>query len=110
MPTKRVSVGTSEVSLVEPNDLRSAIIVANPDASAILYLSDESGKGTNGIPLQPKTTILLSRSEGVQVEKSFYMISDTASKYAHIMEFFQTREEQLPPPTEGAKRDPPMSW
>lgn len=93
---------------MEPNNLRSAIIVANPDASAILYFSDESGKGTSGIPLQPKTAFMLSRSEGVQTEKKLYVISDTASKYAHVMEFFQTREEQLPPPTDGVKPDPPM--
>lgn len=108
LPTSKVSVGTTEVILVEPNDLRSAFIVTNPDSSAILYISDESGKGTIGIPLFPKTTLLLSRCEGVQVEKQFYIISDTAAKEAHVMTFYQTREEQLPPPTEGVKADPPM--
>ena len=93
---------------MEPNDLRSAFIVTNPDSSAILYISDESGKGTIGIPLFPKTTLMFSRCEGVQVERQFYIISDTVSMYAHLMTFYQTREEQLPPPTEGAKVDPPM--
>ena len=109
MPTKRVDVGLAEVILVEASKGRTAILVANPDATAVLYVSDEKGKGLLGLPVFPQSYIMLSYSEGVETQGIFYIISDTASKYAHVMEFYIIYAAWKPPEPEPPIQDPVMT-
>lgn len=109
MPTKVVDVGTSVVELVEANDARTALLLANPDNSAVLYISDEAELTVNnGFPLFPQAYILLCLGELVDVRKKLYVISSKASKTCRVMEYFLPR--QIIPPTPLARADPPATW
>ena len=111
MPTKAVSVGTTAVVLVEESRNRTAILLANPDTAAILYISDEADKCTTGlgIPLYPETYIMLSIYEGINTEAKWWVISDTAGKSCRVGEFYAPPPQQIVPPS-NAKRDPPITW
>lgn len=84
---------------MEPNDQRAALLLANPDATAILYISDEQGvTTTKGFPIFPKTYIQLDLSEGWDVRKKFYVICDIAGKTIRVMEGLLFRPPTPPGP------------
>lgn len=107
---KAVSVGTSKVGLVEQNADRTALLLANPDATAILYIGDEEKLSTsNGFPLFPQTYIMLGIGEGVDVRKKLWVIADTAGKNCRVLEYF-LRVAALPPVGKPGFTDPRFSW
>jgi len=113
LPTKAVSVGTSAVVLVEESRNRTAIIIANPDTAAILYISDESDKcsTSQGMPIFPGTYIMLSAFEGVNTEAKWWVISDTAGKTARVIELYGRSPQEIVPPSQGVRQgDPETSW
>jgi len=113
LPTKAVSVGTSAVVLVEESRNRTAIIIANPDTAAILYISDESDKcsTSQGMPIFPQTYIMLSAFEGVNTEAKWWVISDTAGKTARVIELYGKSPQEIVPPSQGVRAgDPESSW
>lgn len=109
MPTKRIAVSTTEVKALGYDEGRTSIILANPDTSAIIYVSDEQGKGLNGIPVFPESYIAMGWNEGVDTRQKMYAISDTASKYLHIR---TDSVDYTKPPNNGnngwPNNDPPM--
>ena len=113
MATKRVTAGTAKATLVERNEARSAILIHNAHATAIIYVSDEGDVSANdGFPIQPKTTLLLSYNEGIEVEKKMVVISDTATTYVHVWEWFKRiplyGEPEKPDVQEPGTGDPRM--
>ena len=112
MATKRVTAGTAKVTLVERNEARSAILICNAHASAIIYVSDEGDASTESFPIFPKTTLLLSYDEGVEVEKKMVVISDTATTYVHVWEWFKRvplyGQPEKPDVQEPEAKDPGM--
>ena len=113
MATKRVTAGTTKVTLVERNEARSALLISNAHASAIIYVSDEGDvSASDGFPIFPKTTLLLSYNEGVEVEKKIVVISDTATTYVHVWEWFKRvplyGEPEKPDVQEPGAADPGM--
>ena len=95
MPVKTVSVTTSEQVLVEANEKRTVLAIANADADHICYISDEQGGGTNGFPLFTKSYLSLDRREGFEPEKKYYITgADTLT--AHVLEQFQKFKEPEP--------------
>jgi len=113
LPTKAVSVGTSAVALLEESRNRTAIIIANPDTAAILYISDEKDQcsTTQGMPIFPQTYIMLSVFEGVNTEAKWWVISDTLAKNARVIELYGKSPQEIVPPSQGVKPgDPETSW
>jgi hypothetical protein len=111
MATKRVTVGTTKVTLVERNEARSALLICNAHSTAIIYVSDEGDVSTESFPIFPKTTMLLSFNEGIEVEKKILVISDTATTYVHIWECFKRVKEipeEKPDVQEPGAKDPSM--
>lgn len=112
MPTEQISVGTSQVTLLKRNEARSAVLICNTHVSAIVYVSDSgSVSTTDGFPIFPKTTILLSFNEGVEVENKIVAISDTATTPVAVWEHFKRKKEELPDKPdvqEPGARDPGM--
>ena len=113
MATKRVTAGTAKVTLVERNEARSAILICNAHATAIIYVSDEGDvSASDGFPIFPKCTLLLSYDEGVEVEKKLVVISDTATTYVHVWEWFKRvplyGEPEKPDVQEPGAADPGM--
>ena len=88
MPTKQVTVGTSSTTIVNSDTNRRALAIHNSDASAVLYVSDEGTVSTVlGFHIQPKTSLLLSEIEGVDITKKWVGIS-TASITVGVLEGF----------------------
>ena len=113
MGTKQVTVGTSKGTLVNREETRSAILICNSHPSAILYISDEGDISlTSGYMIFPKTALLLSYNEGVEVEKKFLAISDTATTIVGIWEWFKrvkVKPEEKPDIQEpDVAKDPSM--
>ncbi len=98
LPVKKLNTGTTESILVEANDLRSVLAIANADGSNIVFISDEQGKGTDGFPIFTKSYIAIDRGEGFEPEKKYWVISEDANTPVHVMEQFQKFKE---PPKAG---------
>lgn len=97
MATKQVTVGTAQVTLLKRDEARSAILICNTHATAIAYVSDSgSVSTTDGHAIMPKTTLLLSYTEGIEVEKKIVAISDTADTIVTVWEWFKRKKEELP--------------
>ena len=97
MGTKQVTAGTAKVTLVNRENARSAILICNSHASAIIYVSDDTDvSATSGFMIFPKTTLLLSYNEGIEVEKKFLVISDTADTVVGVWEWFKRVTEPTP--------------
>lgn len=112
MATKRVTAGTTKIELVERNESRSAILICNAHSSAIVYITDEGDISlTSGYPIFSKTALLLSYNEGVEVEKKLLVISDMATTYVHVWEWFKrvkAEPEEKPDVQEPGAKDPMM--
>lgn len=110
MATKHVTVGTSKRTLIERNEARSAVLICNSHSSAIIYVTDDSDvTATSGFPIFPKTTLLMSYDEGVEVEKRLLVISDTATTYVFVWEWFKrTPELETPDLQDIPPKDPAM--
>lgn len=93
LPVKKLNTGTTESILVEANDKRTVLAIANADGSNIVFISDEQGKGTSGFPVFTKTYIALDRSEGFEPERKYWVISEDANTPVHVMEQFQKYKE-----------------
>ena len=89
MPVKRLNVGITEIVLVEANEKRSVLAIANFDGSNQVFISDEQGGGTDGFPIFTKSYISLDRGEGFEPEKKYYVISEGVDTYVHVLEQFQ---------------------
>lgn len=111
MPTKAVDAGLTVGELLEPNDARTAVILANPDSTAILYVADEKDKCTitDGIPIFPHTYIELSIYEGFNVKGKWWVICDTTSKNIRVLESFYTASPPGQNGVQPARKDPPMT-
>lgn len=122
MPTKIVTVGTSEVTLVKRNDERTGLMIFNltetkaaAAGNAVIYISDHDGVTTsNGYAIPPKGFIVLSFNEGFDPRKKYYVISSTATTYVTILEqFLRVMKKIIEEPVkedvqELAPRDPTM--
>ena len=97
MPVKKLNTGTTESILVEANDIRSVLAIANADGSNIVFISDEQGRGTDGFPVFTKSYISLDRGEGFQPEKKYWVISEDANTPVHVLEQFQKFKLGLEP-------------
>lgn len=106
MPVKKLNTGTTESILVEANDKRSVLAIANADGSNIVFISDEQGKGTDGFPIFTKSYLSLDRGEGFQPEKKYWVISEDADTPVHVLEQFQKFKE-APGPGEDLQDIPP---
>ena len=112
MATKQVTVGTTKSVLVNREETRSAILICNSHNSAIIYVSDEGDVSlTSGYMVFPKTALLLSYNEGVEVEKKLLVISDTATTIVGVWEWFKrvkAEPEEKPDVQEPGAKDPSM--
>lgn len=98
MPTKKVSVTTSESEVLEPNTYRTGWIVFNLSSTQNIYLSDQSGKAnsTSGWFLPPRTTLAVNRGDGEEPEKALRASADATSNLC-VWEFFRPAEAPAPP-------------
>jgi len=111
LTVKKLNTGTTESILVEANDKRSVLAIANADGSNIVFISDEQGKGTDGFPIFTKSYLSLDRGEGFEPEKKYWVISEDANTPVHVLEQFQKFKEKLEPGEdlqELPKKDAPM--
>ncbi len=106
LPVKKLNTGTTESILVESNDIRSVLAIANADGSNIVFISDEQGKGINGFPIFTKSYLSLDRGEGFEPEKKYWVISEDANTPVHVLEQFQKFKEK-PGPGEDIQDIPP---
>ncbi len=88
MTVKKVAVTTAEQVLVEANEKRTVLAIANADATHVCYISDEQGGETDGFPIFTKGYLSLDRGEGFEPEKKYYIIGDDTLS-AHVLEQFQ---------------------
>lgn len=89
MPTKQVTVGTSQLVLVNANPDRRALAIHNSHATQILYVSDDGSVSTGlGFHIQPTTSLLLSEIEGVDITKKWMGIASGATTIVSILEGF----------------------
>ena len=103
MPTKIVTVGTSEVTLVERNDERTGLMIFNltetkaaAAGNAVIYISDEAGvTTTNGYAIPPKGFIIIDFSEGFDPRKKYYVISSTATTFVTVFEEFLKERKKI---------------
>lgn len=96
MTVKKLAVSTTESILVEANDKRSVLCIANADDTDVVYISDEQGKGTSGFPIFTTSYISLDRGEGFEPEKKYWVIGDGDAN-VHVLEQFQKFKPGLEP-------------
>ena len=103
MPTKQISVTTTQAPLVNADSKRRALAIHNSHATAILYVSDNGTVSIgDGFHIQPKTSLLLSEIEGVDPTKKWSGVA-SAILTASILEGFYTPN---PIPQEPDIQDP----
>lgn len=99
MPIKYISLGTTEEPLLEADNKRTGLGIANNDDSAVIFVSDEQGMGVEGFPVFPKSYISLSKIEGFDVTKKLWGIADTTTTPCHIITgYVKTTPAQPPAP------------
>jgi len=81
MPSRSLSVGTTQVDLVNSLQSRVSLTIFNTHASAIVYFKEGSEvSATNGIPVYPGGSVSITELEdGELVKERFVIISDTAT-------------------------------
>ena len=111
MVTKQVTVGTAQVTLVNSDSERRALAIHNGHASNILYVSDEGSVSVvTGFHIQPKTSLLLSEIEGVDITKKWVGIASGATTVVSVLEGYYkpiptTQQPDVQDPS--SFRDPP---
>ena len=110
MPVKRLNVGITEIILVEANEKRSVLAIANFDGSNQVFVSDEQGGGTDGFPIFTKSYLSLDRGEGFEPEKKYWVISEDANTPVHILEQFQKFKEPEVPGEDIQEPGNPDPW
>lgn len=112
MPTKVLSVGTTEAEAVEYNDRRTALTIQNLHASNVVYVTDSSGQASvSGLALGTQySSITLRRSEGYEPQKQWFVYASGASTPVRILEMFgELPTEPGPPGVPGQPFvDPPI--
>lgn len=112
MPVKTIVAGTVEATLVENDNKRTALAVANAHATNTAYISDEQGKGVAGFPIFPLSYVAMSKPEGFEIDKKMFVIASGATTTIHVIEMFLKKEHPKPPPSDvqepGGIKDPPM--
>lgn len=110
LPAVSIGAGT-EVTALDADDTRTLIIFSNPDSSAIIYVSDEPGHRTDGIPVYPQNTIALSVSEGWNCAAKHYAYCAAAKSLNVSTGSMWKGPPQSGTPAPGeqpAPHDPPM--
>lgn len=88
LPTKQILVTTTAKTLVDVNDKRTALAVHNSHASEIAYVTDNSSVSTNdGFHIQPKTSLMISEIEGVNI-KTKWLIIGSGNLTVSVLEGF----------------------
>lgn len=114
MPTKVLTVGTSQTTLVDYDEKRTAIAIQNITetaaamaGNAVIYISDESGVTTGkGYAIPPKGYFVIDFSEGFDPRLKYYIISDTATTYVSVLEsFLKTKPTYIEEPPEEDVQD-----
>lgn len=110
LPTKIVTVGETEVTLVERNDERTGLMIFNltetvaaAAGDAVIYISDHEVTTDNGYAIPPKGFIVLSFDEGFDPRKKYHVISSTATTFVTVLEEFLKTKKGIP--EEEAKED-----
>lgn len=106
MPVKTVDVSTTELVLVEANDKRTVLAIANAHDTQLAYITDEQGAETDGFIIFSKAYISLDRGEGFEPEKKYWVYASGASTIVHVLEQFQKFKEK-PGPGEDIQDIPP---
>lgn len=92
MPTKQLAVTTTPQTLVDVNDKRTALAVHNSSATAIAYVSDNSSVSTNdGFHIQPKTSLMISEIEGVDITTKWLIVGDGTLTASVLEGFFKPK-------------------
>lgn len=87
MPTKQITVGVTQITLVNADSERRALAIHNSHASNIMYVSDDGSVSTVlGFHVQPRTSLLLSEIEGIDITKKWVGVSSGAATICSIME------------------------
>jgi len=103
MPTAQQQVGTDFSTLAEANEKRRALAFHNCDASVVLYVSDEGSTSVgDGFPVEPKTSLLLSEIEGVDITKKWVGVAASTITVAILEGFYKPN----PQPAEPDIQDP----
>jgi len=105
MPTKQVTIGTTETPIVEANPQRTVLTLANMDVVDTIYVSDEPGVTTGrGYPIFPETFISLPKIQGEEPQKKWYGITAVASDLAVLESFGDISQPE--PDTEPDPQQP----
>lgn len=87
MPDQK-SIGTSQTDIVNYDEHRSVLNLANLDRVNIIYVSDETGVTTsNGFPIFPRMVVSLIKLLGDEPEKAYYGVASVASTLAHWSQY-----------------------
>ena len=85
MPTKVISVGTTQVLALDSDSKRSIVSIANNHASAVVYWAQIGDVATTtGFPIFPTTIQTLSPLFGDDPTKQIWLISDTLATDVRI--------------------------
>jgi len=94
MPSRSLSVGTTQTDLVNTMKLRKSLTIFNTHATAILFFKEGGEVSTsNGIPIYPGGYAGLTfREDGEYVQERFVIVSDTATTPCIVVEGYTPRE------------------
>lgn len=112
MPTKALTVGTTEIEAVGYHEDRSLLVIQNTHATNTLSVSDEAGQANaTGIILGTQyASITLRKAHGEGSEKQWFIIGSASGTTVRIVEEFEEIPVPGVPPGEvhGNFRDPPI--
>lgn len=92
LPTKQLAVTTTPQTLVDVNDKRTALAVHNSDTSEIAYVSDNSSvSASDGFHIQPKTSLLISAIEGVDITTKWLIVGSGNLTVSVLEGFFKPK-------------------
>ena len=90
MPTKQLAVTTQPQTLVGVNANRTALAVHNSHATEIAYVTDNSSIATtDGFHIQPKTSLMISEIEGVDIRTKWLIVGSGSLTVSVLEGFFK---------------------
>lgn len=83
-----LTVGTTELTLVEQEENRVVLTIINTHTTAIIRITKNSGESAKGTPIFSESGVSLLLVEGHETRAKYYVVSDTASTVVNISEEF----------------------
>jgi hypothetical protein len=87
MPSKEVVIGATAAKLVDVNERRTDLVIANADNALILYVSDDSDvTADNGFPVFHNTWISINKADGDKPDQAWWAIASGAGCSVRVLE------------------------